>query len=125
MPDVKRAGGLDRIVKALGYSVQGLRACYRHEAAFRQEVWAALLIIPLGLWLGDSGVERALLTGSWLLVMVVELLNSAVEAAIDRFGSEYQELSGRAKDMGSAAVFLSLLLAATVWLLILAPRVMG
>jgi len=104
--------------------MQGFRACFRHEAAFRQEVLAAALLLPMGLWLGDNGVERALLLGSWILVMVIELLNSAVEAVVDRFGAEHHELSGRAKDMGSAAVFLSIALAALVWALVLLPRVL-
>ncbi len=82
-----------------------MRAAFRHEAAFRQELLLAILLVPLGLWLGDGGVERALLVGSWILVMIVELLNSAIEATVDRFGPEHHELSGRAKDIGSAAVF--------------------
>ena len=81
-----------------------------------------MVVIPLGLWLGETGVERALLVGSWLLVMIVELLNSAVEATVDRFGPELHKLSGRAKDIGSASVLLSITLAATVWALILLPR---
>ena len=78
--------GLGRIIRAFGYSLRGIRACYRHEAAFRQELLVALLVVPLGLWLGEGGVEKALLAGSWLFVMVVELINSALEAAVDRFG---------------------------------------
>jgi len=117
-------GGLTRIIRAFGYSWQGLRASYRHEAAFRQEVLVALIVVPLGLWLGDGGVERALLAGSWILVMIVELLNSAVEATVDRFGPERHELSGRAKDIGSAAVLLSISLAALLWLSILGPRLL-
>ena len=121
MSEFNETGGLTRIVKAFGYSLQGFRACYRHEAAFRQEVWAALVIVPLGFWLGQDGIEKALLVGSWVLVMIVELLNSAVEAAIDRFGPEHHKLSGRAKDIGSAAVFLSISLATMIWALILWP----
>jgi diacylglycerol kinase (ATP) len=116
-------GGLTRILRAFGYSLQGFRACFRHEAAFRQEVLAAVLLIPLGLWLGTDGVEKALLVGSWLLVMIVELLNSAVEATVDRFGPEQHPLAGRAKDIGSAAVLLSITLAAAVWGLILLPGI--
>ncbi|MCB1760286.1 MAG: diacylglycerol kinase [Gammaproteobacteria bacterium] len=112
--------GLVRIFKAFNYSLAGFRACFRNEAAFRQELAALLLLLPLGLWLGEDGVERALLVASLLLVPVVELLNSAIEAVVDRFGGERHELSGRAKDIGSAAVFLSILLAASVWLLVLA-----
>lgn len=111
--------GLRRIINAFGYTVAGLRACFRHEAAFRQELVLVALLFPLGLWLGGSGVERALLAGSLLLIPLVELLNSAVEAVVDRFGDEHHKLSGRAKDLGSAAVFLSFLLVCCVWLLVL------
>ena len=124
MSEFNQAAGVARIVRAFGYSVQGLRACFRHEAAFRQEVFVALLLVPLGFWLGADGAEKALLVGSWLLVMIVELLNSAVEATVDRFGSERHELSGRAKDIGSAAVLLAIGLAILVWALLLWPRVM-
>ena len=113
------SGGLGRIARAFGFSLQGLRACFRHEPAFRQEVYIGLLVVPLGLWLGADGVEKGLLAGSWLLVLVVELLNSAVEAVVDRFGSERHELSGRAKDLGSAAVLLAIGLAFLVWVLVL------
>ena len=122
MSEYNNTQGLTRILKAFGYSLQGFRDCYRDEAAFRQEVLAAIVLIPLGLWLGDSGVERALLVGSWLLVMIVELLNSAVEATVDRFGPEHHKLSGRAKDIASASVFTSISLATAVWGLILLPR---
>lgn len=122
MSEKKNVGGLRRIVRALGYSLQGMRACYRHEAAFRQEVWTGVLVVPLGIWLGQAGVEKALLAGSWVLVMVVELLNSAVEATVDRFGPERHELAGRAKDAGSAAVLVAIALALLVWLAILLPR---
>lgn len=111
--------GLTRIIKAWGYSIAGFRACFRHEEAFRQEALASVVMIPLGLWLGDGGIERALLVGSWLLVLIVEVLNSAIEAAIDRIGGEFHDLSARAKDMGSAAVFLSLTLVVVTWALIL------
>lgn len=122
MSEFNATGGLTRIIRAFGYSLQGFRACYRHEAAFRQEVLVALLIVPLGLWLGDDGVERALLVGSWIVVMIVELINSAIEATVDRFGPEHHKLSGRAKDIGSASVFLSISLALLVWVLVLLPR---
>ncbi|MCG6965907.1 MAG: diacylglycerol kinase [Chromatiaceae bacterium] len=121
MSEFNQTGGLIRILRAVGYSLAGFRACYRHEAAFRQEVLLALLLIPLGLWLGDGGAEQALLVGSWILVMIVELLNSAIEATVDRFGPEHHKLSGRAKDIGSASVFLAISLAAAVWALILLP----
>ena len=122
MSEYNATGGLTRIIRAFGYSFQGFRACYRHEAAFRQEALVAAALLPLGLWLGDSGVERSLLVGSWLLVMIVELLNSAIEATVDRFGPEHHKLSGRAKDIGSASVFLAISLAVLVWGLILIPR---
>lgn len=115
----QKATGLRRIINAFGYSIAGFKACYKHEAAFRQELLALLLLLPLGLWLGQTGVERALLLGSLLLVPLVELLNSGIEAIVDRFGGEIHELSGRAKDIGSAAVFLAILLASAVWLLVL------
>lgn len=116
----QKATGLRRIINAFGYSIAGFKACYKHEAAFRQELLGVLMLLPLGLWLGQSGVERALLVGSLLLVPLVELLNSGIEAIVDRFGGEIHELSGRAKDIGSAAVFLAIVLAVTVWLLVLA-----
>ena len=108
-----------RIIKAAGYSMQGLKSAYIHEAAFRQEFWLAVVLVPLGLWLGDGAVEKILLCGSVLIVLITELLNSAVESTVYRIGAEYHELSGRAKDIGSAAVFISLLLVALTWLLIL------
>ncbi|WP_456373556.1 diacylglycerol kinase [Thiolapillus sp.] len=114
--------GITRLIRAFGYSMKGFAACFRSEAAFRQEVAVSLFIIPLGLWLGQTGVERALLLGSWLLVPVVELLNSAIEAVVDRIGTEQHELSGQAKDIGSAAVFLAISLFLLVWILILYPH---
>ncbi len=110
--------GFARLWRAAGHSWRGLRAAFRHEAAFRQEVGLLLVVVPLALWLGESGVERTLLIGSWLLVMVAELLNSAIEAVVDRIGPERHELSGRAKDIASAAVFVALANAALVWLLV-------
>jgi diacylglycerol kinase (ATP) len=106
--------GLNRILHALGYSIEGLRAGW-HETAFRQEVVAACVLLPLSFWLGRSWVETALLAGSVLLVMIVELLNTGIETAIDRIGPEWHDLSKRAKDMGSAAVLLSLLLCGGIW----------
>ena len=119
----QNAKGLKRLVNAFGYSMAGLRACFQHEEAFRQEVFASIFVLPLALWLGNSGTERALLVGSWLIILVVELLNSAVEANVDRVGLERHELSARAKDIASAAVFLSLVFAAVVWLLVLVPKI--
>ena len=111
--------GVQRLINATRYSLEGLGAAARHEDAFRQELILAALMVPLGLWLGTNGVERALLVGSVLAVLVVELLNSAVEAAVDRISLENHRLAKRAKDMGSAAVMLSLVSAGAVWLLVL------
>lgn len=111
--------GVKRLINAFGFSMQGFKAAYKHEEAFRQEVFVLALAVPLGIWLGDGAVEIILLIGSVLLLLVVELLNSAVEATVDRFGGEHHELSGRAKDMGSAAVLVATIIAAMVWLLIL------
>ena len=111
-----------RILKATHWSLQGLRAAWLHESSFRLEVYLLIVLGPLGLWLGANGVERALLVGSCLLVLSVELLNSAVEAVIERYGAEFHELAGRAKDMGSAAVFVVMLNVVLTWGLILAPR---
>lgn len=118
----QQARGLRRLINAFGYSMAGFRACFAHEEAFRQEVYALIPLLPLGLWLGETGVERALLVGSLLLVPLVEVLNSAIEALVDRVGSDHHELSGRAKDLGSAAVLLGILLACLVWGLVLGPR---
>jgi diacylglycerol kinase (ATP) len=95
---------------------------WREEAAFRQEVWLAVVVIPIGIYLGRSGVERALLASPMLLILVVEILNSAVEAVVDRSGTERHPLAGMAKDMGSAAVMLSFILLGTVWLLVLSDH---
>ncbi|MDP3822835.1 MAG: diacylglycerol kinase [Burkholderiales bacterium] len=107
--------GLDRVIRATGYSMAGLTAAYRGESAFRQEFWLAAVMFPLAFWLGRSWVEVALLAGSLMLVLIVELLNSGIEAAIDRVSYELHDLSKRAKDLASAAVFLSLLLCAGIW----------
>jgi diacylglycerol kinase (ATP) len=107
--------GLSRILHASGYSIQGLVAGWG-ETAFRQEAQLAIVLLPMAFWLGQNWVEVTLLSGSVLLVMIVELLNTAVESAIDRIGPEWHDLSKRAKDMGSAAVLLSLLLCAGIWL---------
>ncbi len=111
--------GLRRLLNALRWTVLGFRSTYKHEEAFRQEVWLCLVMIPLGLWLGESGVERALLVGPLLLVLIVELMNSAIESVVDRISTDRHELSGRAKDQGSAAVFVSLMLVALCWVLVL------
>lgn len=117
----KGATGLKRLVNATRYSIAGLAAAARHEDAFRQELLLATVLVPLGLWLGEGGVERALLVGSVLMVLVVELLNSAVETTVDRVSLEDHKLAGRAKDLGSAAVMVALACAAAVWLLVLLP----
>ena len=114
-----------RITRALGYSVAGLRAAYRKESAFRQELILTLVLVPLGAWLGRTGVERTLLIGSILMVLIVELLNSAVEATVDRGGKNWDKLAGRAKDMGSAAVLIALLLLGLTWGFILFDRFSG
>lgn len=113
---------IGRVARAGSYSVSGLRAAVRKEAAFRQEIVLFVIFAPLALWLGRSGVERSLLLGTLVLVLVVELLNSAIEATVDRISKKHHKLSGRAKDMGSAAVYLSLLLVIAVWGLVLADR---
>ena len=114
--------GILRVMRALGASANGLVGAFREEAAFRQELALAALVIPLGLWLGHSGVERALLIAPMLLVLIVELLNSAIEATVDRIGFERHQLAGLAKDIGSAAVFVSFVLLVAVWLLVLIGR---
>jgi diacylglycerol kinase (ATP) len=114
--------GMQRVINAARYSLEGLAAAARHEDAFRQELILAAVLVPLGLWLGADGVERALLVGSVLMVLVVELLNSAVEATVDRVSLEDHQLAKRAKDIGSAAVMMSLVTVGVVWLLVLLPR---
>ncbi|MFA5627753.1 MAG: diacylglycerol kinase [Thiohalomonadaceae bacterium] len=114
--------GFARIFKACGYSRQGLQAALKYEEAFRLELIACVALFPLALWLGENGIERALLVGSLLLVLVVELLNSAIEAVVDRISTESHVLSGRAKDIGSAAVLLALLNVLIVWGLVLFDR---
>lgn len=111
--------GIKRILNACVFSYYGYKATWQHEEAFRQEVLLFIVTTPLALWLGDTAVEKLLLVGSVVLVLLVELLNSAVEAVVDRVGLEHHELSGRAKDIGSAAVNLSLVWAAITWLSIL------
>jgi diacylglycerol kinase (ATP) len=114
--------GLTRVLRALGASLRGLAGALRDEAAFRQELAFAAVVIPLALWLGRSGIERALLIAPVLLVLVVELLNSAIEATVDRIGFERHALAGLAKDIGSAAVLMSFVLLTAVWLLVLLGR---
>lgn len=107
--------GIRRILRATRFSAQGFGHAWRHEAAFRQEVALTIFLVPFAVWLGRTPVEYLMLIGSCVFVLVVELLNSAIENAIDRFGDEQHELSGRAKDLGSAAVFVSLVIVVAVW----------
>ena len=116
---LKGKTGLRRVLNATRYSIEGLAAAWKHEAAFRQEAMLAVVLVPLGLWLGRTGVEKALLTGSVLAVLVVELLNSGVEAIVDRASPEIHELAKRAKDLGSAAVMVSIAATCLVWGLVL------
>ena len=122
MNDRNKPTGFTRLLRAFGYSFQGFRHTWREEAAFRQEVGLSLVLIPAGLYLGRSGIERAMLVSPMLMILVVEILNSAVEAVVDRSGIERHPLAGMAKDMGSAAVMLSFVLLGTVWLLILSDH---
>lgn len=115
----QNAKGLKRLINAFFFSIAGFKAVWTHEEAFRQEVFLFIVTTPLAIWLGKSAIEKVLLIGSIVLVMLVELLNSAVEAVVDRVGFEHHELSGRAKDIGSAAVTMSLAWAAVTWALIL------
>jgi diacylglycerol kinase (ATP) len=114
--------GMTRILRALASSVRGLKGAYREEAAFRQELALALIVIPLGLWLGHGATERVLLTAPVVLILIVELLNSAIEATVDRIGFERHALAGLAKDIGSAAVLMSFVLLVVVWLIVFLGR---
>ena len=117
--EFKGKHGLTRLINALGYSKDGLSAAWKNEAAFREEVLLAAVTLPLAFYLGQTGIERALLAGSILFILIVEILNSAVEAVVDKASPEKHELAKRAKDMGSAAVLLSLLNAAVIWACVL------
>jgi diacylglycerol kinase (ATP) len=114
--------GPGRIMMATKWSLQGLRAAWLHESSFRLEVYLLVALTPIALWLGHSAIERVLLIGSCLLVLSIELVNSAIETVIERYGAEANELAGRAKDMASAAVFVLMLNVAMTWGLILGPR---
>ncbi|MBN2644830.1 MAG: diacylglycerol kinase [Desulfuromonadaceae bacterium] len=116
------ATGLQRLINATGYSIQGLKAAWRHEAAFRQEMVLLLILTPVAFLIGESLTEVALLLTTLFLVPLTELANSAIEAVVDRIGSEHHPLSGRAKDIGSAMVFVALVLNTLVWLLVLCQR---
>jgi diacylglycerol kinase (ATP) len=120
--DKEQNKGIRRIVNAAFFSIAGLRAAWRNEAAFRQECVLTLILTPTAFWLGQNAVERSLLIGTCWLVLIVELLNSAVEAVVDRVGTDHHKLSGRAKDLGSAGVFVSLVLTLLVWVMIIWER---
>ncbi len=111
--------GIKRIINAAGYSWKGICSAYKHEAAFRQELWMAAALIPAGIFLGESVLDKAVLVCSVLFVLVVELLNSAIESVVDRISDEHHELAGRAKDMGSAAVLFALIITAIAWAAVL------
>ena len=123
--EFKGRTGLDRIIRAVGSSASGLRMAYVSETAFRQEVWAGAVLVPAAFFVGQGWIEIALLAGSVVLVLVAELLNSGIEAVVDRISYEWHELSKRAKDYGSAAVMLSLLLCGGVWAAALMQRLFG
>lgn len=114
--------GISRIINATKYSAAGFKAAWINEEAFRQEILLAILIVPLGMWLGRSWTQRAILIGIYFIIPLTELLNSAIEAIVDRVGQERHELSGRAKDLGSAAVVLSICIASIVWIIIACER---
>ena len=113
------ATGIKRIINAAGYSYAGFIAAFKNEAAFRQELLLVAILVPVAFWFGEGNIEKVLLVSSLLLVLIVELINSAIESAIDRIGSEQHELSGRAKDIGSAAVSLALINALLIWVSLL------
>ena len=122
--EFKGRTGIDRIVHAARNSLNGLHAAYTGESAFRQETWLAVVMLPLSFWLGRNAIEIALLAGTVMLVLIVELLNSAIEAVVDRVSFDWLDLSKRAKDIASAAVLLSLLLCASLWLTVIVQRFM-
>lgn len=123
MGDGKKRG-LKRFVDAFFYSMAGFKAAWKNEEAFRQEIMAGIILIPAGLLLGSTGTQKAMLIGAYLIIPLVELINSAIEAIVDRVGMEHHELSGRAKDIGSASVFLSICIASIVWVLVAYERFM-
>ncbi|ABE60274.1 MULTISPECIES: diacylglycerol kinase [Chromohalobacter] len=120
-----RQSGFRHLIDSTHYSLKGLRAAFRNETAFRQEVGICVILLPLAWWIGSSPVEWLLLVGSCALVLMVELLNSAVENVVDRIGPEHHELSGRAKDIGSAAVMISLIMAGLTWVLLAWQKFFG
>ena len=114
--------GIQRVIKATGFSIQGLKLAWQHEAAFRQEVTLAVIMLPIALLIDASTVERVLLILGLFMVLIVELINSAIEAVVDRISDEHHPLSGRAKDIASAAVFMSLAFCGLTWAMILVPK---
>jgi len=121
----KKESVLRHIGKAFIWSAAGVKTAWKNELAFRVEAIVIIILIPLGIWLGRSAAEWALLIASCLLILIIELLNSAIEAVVDRIGTEHHELSGRAKDMGSAAAFFTMLTAGIIWVLIAYERFWG
>lgn len=119
--ELKGKKGLRRLINAFGYSINGFKAAYKNEAAFREEVLLAVVLIPTAILLPVEAMEKLLMVVSVMLVLLVEILNSAIEAVVDRFGGEIHELSGRAKDLGSAAVLIALTIAGLIWGCILIP----
>lgn len=109
------ATGFTRIINAAGYSWLGFKAAYKHEAAFRQELWLCIVLAPVALYFGQSSAEKAILIASLVFILLIEILNSALETVVDRFGDEIHPLAGRAKDMGSAAVFLAFIIVGLIW----------
>ena len=122
MKRINNCRGLQRLLPALRYAWQGLKTAFQQEAAFRQEILLAIILVPIALWIGDKGVEQILLIGSVLLILIIELLNTSIEAMIDRISLDPHPLSKQAKDIASAAVFLTLLLAIMTWLLIIGGK---
>lgn len=120
-----QSAGLRRLLNATRYSVQGVRSAFRHEAAFRQESWLLLAGVPLACWVAQSVWQGAILISALMLIMVVEMINSALETLVDRVSTDYNELSGRTKDMGSAAVLLTILIAIVLWSAALWQRLLG
>lgn len=112
---MEKTTGFTHLIKSTGYSLKGLKSAFKYEAAFRHEISLSCILIPLAFWLAKDKIELVLMIGSVLLVLVTELLNSAIEAVVDRVGKEYHELSGRAKDQGSAAVFIALAIVVVTW----------
>lgn len=121
----KNSRGIRRVIRALGFSWNGLRWALRNEAAFRQEVALTVVLTPVALWLGEGGVEHALLIGSLILLLLTELVNSGLEAAVDRVGEDFHQLAGRAKDLGSAAVLAALVHLGVVWGLVALPNLVA